>query len=475
MLDRMSEGQYRAALFQGVCPDGIGTVARLAARSLPALGRVHAARVLALPPAATVAAAVPLLFLHARYQPTLSVPFGGTSVDVTLADLAVAAVACAAVLVAQREGTEPLRRARNPLLAAGLLVLLVLLAVSYPRLRGEPYDLPRHLVSALKFGWYALLAPAVPLLVRRRSDGLLLGRALVLWSGAATAWGFLQFLGLVNEFEGKRPGQREPSFVGIHDFAALSGAALAIGVVGIALGPERVLGRRWTTGAAVAGALGLVLSGAMTAVAGLWLAAAAVVALGWKARTIRRGPALAILATVLAVSAGTTAMRASTIERFAEFVGLREKTADTGVESYAHRTLLAYIGWKVFLDHPVAGSGWQGSSEAWAYAPHLEQAHTRFPNEPDEAFPSTEHPWGVQNLYVETLADLGVIGFAGLALLFGLAVAAGLRGSRSTPLALVGLAWLLLAAGIWAGLGLVPGIPLAALTWLAVGLVTVRA
>ena len=55
------------------------------------------------------------------------------------------------------------------------------------------------------------------------------------WSVAATGWGLLQFLGVVSEFEGKRPGQREPSFVGIHDFAALSGAALVVGAVGVGL------------------------------------------------------------------------------------------------------------------------------------------------------------------------------------------------------------------------------------------------
>ena len=87
-------------------------------------------------------------------------------------------------------------------------------------------------MSALKFAWYALLLPATLLLVRSAADATPLFRATVVWSGAATAWGLLQFLGLVAEFEGKRPGQREPSFVGIHDFAALSGAALLLGVVG---------------------------------------------------------------------------------------------------------------------------------------------------------------------------------------------------------------------------------------------------
>ena len=44
-----------------------------------------------------------------------------------------------------------------------------------------------------------------------------------------------------------------------------------------------------------------------------------------------------------------------------------------------------------------------------------------------------------------------------------------MRGARGSPVPVVGLAWLLVAAGVWAGIGLVPGIPLDALTWLALG------
>src|SRR5205085_28196 len=65
--------------------------------------------------------------------------------------------------------------------------------------------------------------------------------AFVAWSVAATGWGFLQFVGAVNEFEGKRPGQREVSFLGIHDFAGFSGATLAIGLAAIALAKRRRL------------------------------------------------------------------------------------------------------------------------------------------------------------------------------------------------------------------------------------------
>jgi hypothetical protein len=441
----------------------------VAARSLPRLSMLERPRVLSVPHSAVLALAVPLVFLHATYQPTVSIGFGATSVDVTLADLAVAAVVGVALYDGWRTGFAALRAGRWALLAASVFAGLILVAVTYPLLRDDPYDWHVHVVSAGKWAWYALLAPATALLVRRERDGVVLFRTLVAWSIAATSWGALQFLGLVDEFEGKRPGQREPSFVGIHDFAALSAAALAVGLVGLALA-ERPAGRGWTRVALLAGGVGVVLSGAMTAVGGLWLATAVLLLVRRPGRRVTAG----IAALVLAITIGTALMRGETLTRFAEFVGIRDKTEDTGVESYAHRTLLAYIGVQIWLDHPAAGVGWQASDEEFAYGPHLEDARERFPNEPAEAFPSPEHPWGVQSAYVQTLADLGVIGLVSLVALGVTAGVAGLRGARASPLPLVGLLWLLVAAGVWAGIGLVPGIPLAALTWLGLGLAVSR-
>ena len=432
--------------------------------------------------ALALAVAVPFLFLHATYQPTVSLGLGSTSVDVTLADAAIACVLVAAVLRARREGWEPLLRARVVLgLAAGFLLVCVV-SLATPALLGEDYDVTRHAVSLAKFGWYATLLPATVLLVRSAVDAVPLVRALVVWSVAATSWGLLQFLGVVAEFEGKRPGQREPSFVGIHDLAALSGAALVVGAVGVALGDSgpggataRLPGgRRWAVAALVTGAVGVVLSGAMTAVLGLWLALAAVL-LGARAiGALRARRALVLVGVTILVTVGTATMRADTIERFAEFIGIRERVADTGVESYAHRTLLAYIGGRIWLDRPVTGVGWQASSEEWAYGPFLDDARARFPSEPDQAFPSPAHPWGIQMLYLQVAADLGLVGIALLVGLAAAGVAAAVRGLRSSPVPLVGLGWLCVVAGVWTGIGLVAGLPLEALTWIAFGLVTVR-
>jgi O-antigen ligase len=424
--------------------------------------------------ALVLAAAVPFLFLHATYQPSLSVGLGSSTVDATLADAAIACVVVAASLRGRSEGWHPLARARVVLGLAAAFVLVGAISLATPSLLGEDYDLTEHAISVAKFAWYATLLPATVLLVRSSEDLIPLARAVVAWSVAATSWGLLQFLGVVSEFEGKRPGQREPSFVGIHDFAALSGAALVVGAIGVALGDGRPAGRRWKLVGLAAGALGVILSGAMTAVLGLWLAVAVVLLSARALGALRARGAVALAAVTLLVTAGTAAMRADTIERFAEFLGIRDRVAETGVESYAHRTLLAYIGGRIWLDRPITGVGWQASSEEWAYGPFLEDARERFPDEPDQAFPSPAHPWGIQLLYLQVAADLGI---AGIALLLGLAAAAvtaGVRAFRSSPAALVGLGWLCVAAGVWGGIGLVAGLPLGALTWIAIGLATVR-
>jgi O-antigen ligase len=422
-----------------------------------------------------VAAAIPLVFLHVRYQPTVSFNAGGTSVDIRLSDLAVLAVALTAAVTAMRAGWRPLRRGVPVWTGGGAFLLLALVSISYPLLRDQSYDWHARLVSGLKLCEYATLALAVPLVLRTRPTAIWPLRAVIAWSAVATGWGVLQFAGAVNEFEGKRPGQREPSFVGIHDLAALSGAALVLWLVSVSLRDDDLVGRRWALGGALTGAIGIVLSGSMVAVVGLWLAAACIVLVARWRGSLRRRTVGAVAAVVLIVTAGTVLMRGSTLEAFASFLGVKhEKT--TGVQSYAHRTLLAYIGLRIWLDQPVTGVGFQGTYDQFAYGPQLAAAHRRFPDEPEQAFPSPapDRQWGVQNLYIDTLACLGVIGMALLLAFFGAAMAIGIRGAATSSLALVGVGWLLLAAGVWNGIGLVAGIPLVALTWLGAGLATSR-
>ena len=74
----------------------------------------------------------------------------------------------------------------------------------------------------------------------------------------------------------------------------------------------------------------------------------------------------------------------------------------------------------------------------------------------------------MQSLYVQTLADLGVVGGALLLALLAAALALARR-ATTTAQGVLGLLWLLLCVGLWGAQGLVAGVPLAALTWFAVG------
>ena len=86
--------------------------------------------------------------------------------------------------------------------------------------------------------------------------------------------------------------------------------------------------------------------------------------------------------------------------------------ASGNIQTYSQRTVLAYIGLEIFLAHPLTGVGWQASELPVNFEPHLDAARRRFPDVAEQALPSDEHRWGVQNAYVQAAADLGILGLA---------------------------------------------------------------
>jgi O-antigen ligase len=228
--------------------------------------------------------------------------------------------------------------------------------------------------------------------------------------------------------------------------------------------------------ALVGGAGGLVLAGSVAAAGGLTLGALGLwlAARGRFAPTSR--PTLKLASLVVAVVLGVVMIRSETLEDFMRFVGIHGDEAAQGVESYSQRTVLTYIGLRIFQDHPVIGVGWQMSSRPEVFEPYVPDARERFPDVVDLAFPAEGREWGVQNLYVQMLADAGVIGLA-LLLLVGVAglvlawrTAARAPTTWATGAGLLVVCALLTLAGEWASLGIVPGIPLQAATCLVLGL-----
>ena len=421
--------------------------------------RSRAADGLALVPAA----ALPLIFLHVRYQPGATLG----PVSVYASDLAVACVVAAALVAGWRFGFGPVLRPWPLWAAAGALLTLFVISCFWRPLE----QTTTHLDTAAKIVEYALLAPALVLLFRRRLQVERFLWVFVAWGTAASGWAVLQFLGVVNEFEGRRPGQLEPSFLGNIDFAATSGAVLAVGIAGVALG----LRNRGYLVAVVAGTIGVAIAAQVLTYGGVVLMAIASIVLGARAHSLTRGRVATIVVATVLAGAGVLALRAYDTTNFLRFLGIKEATASTSqsVQTGSQRAMLAYIGVRIWLDHPVLGVGFDRSANR--YQPYLADAKRKFP-QAAQAFPSPEHPWGIQVLWIQLLADTGVVGFA-----LGVAtfVIGGLYALRASPrAALVGavaLGWILVAAGAWTGLGIVAGIPLQAITWFGFGLAAVAA
>jgi O-Antigen ligase len=429
-----------------------------------------------------LAAALPFLFLHIDFQPGFTLELGSASAHVVLADFAVLAVAVTALVAGIRHGFAPLSAGWPVWLAGGLFVCLVGAASVYPRIWDGAYDVSTHAVTAGKFGEYALLAPAIPLLLRAPRDLEIVLGALVVWATAAAIVGVLQIFG-VDIFDAWQPGRRQPSFLGHYDLAALCGASLLTAIALAPLRPQLGLPRWLLVLGGVAGAVGIIVSGSAAAGLGLAAATGAILVIAAYRRSLNAREALAALAIVGVVAVGMLVMRGGDVGQFVRFLGIgrTSPSAQENVQTYVQRTMLAYIGWQIFLDNPVAGAGWQASSkEEQVYGKYLDDARREFPDTPALAFPSPEHPYGTQNAYVQALADLGVIGFVLLLSTFfaGLFVAgrAALRGPPGTVLpGTIAVAWILLAMGTWSAVGLVAGVPLDALTWIALGLAAAAA
>ncbi|HXH98501.1 MAG TPA: hypothetical protein VNH40_14930, partial [Gaiellaceae bacterium] len=188
------------------------------------------------------------------------------------------------------------------------------------------------------------------------------------------------------------------------------------------------------------------------------------------------------LAVALVASAAVVALRAKDFNQFLRFAGVRATHTSTtkDVQTYSERTVLAYIGLKVWLAHPVLGAGWQATLEPATVDPVLPAAHRRFPDVAAVGFPTREHEYGIQLLYVQTLSDLGIVGLVLLLGLLGSALALGAGTALRAPpgpaaAATLGVFWLVLALGLFVGIGLVAGLPTDALFWLSLGAIAAAA
>jgi O-antigen ligase len=449
--------------------------------SVPRSGELGSRRALPLrvsPGALVLAAALPILFLHVDYQPGVSLDVAGVSATAYLSDFAVLAVVAAAAAAARRDGVARLRDGLATWVVGASFFLWLAFELAHGSSALATYDTGKHAISAAKFAEYGLLAPAAVLLVRRLDDLRLLLWSLTLWCSAATVVALAQFFG-ADVALANHVGSREASFVGYSDYAALAVAVTVAGVVAL-VAPRLGLGRGLAAATLPSGILGVVLAGSIAAALGLATGAALLGIVLVARRELSPRHALAATAAVGVAVLGAAAIRGNDLHAFARFVGASDapRRRAEHIQTYSQRTLLGWIGFEIWKRHPLLGVGWEGSAEPSGFEPVLPAAHRRFPDLAALAFPSAgpDRRYGVQNSWLQALADLGVVGFLLWVATFVVAGGTALRASLSRlsapglfSLACVGaLFWL------WAAQGFYAGIPLDALTALVFGLAATR-
>lgn len=411
-----------------------------------------------------------LLFVAVKFMPGVT---SGTS-TVNLADLVLLGVTIWALVRLRREGLGALRGSRWLWVAILALLAYLVAASLYPTLSDPDYGWKTHLATAVKFAEYAALVPVTAVLVRDERSLRRLWTVVALTAAVAGVIAVAQFFGL-QIFQAAETGTRQPAFTGISVLGTLGAAAIAVGFAGV-LWPGTLSGRIIVS-ALVGGSVSAIFSG--EAAAGISIALITIASLllaRSRHRVTGRQYAIVIGVTVVC-AAGMLAIRSGDISQFTNTIDKKAKAEN--VNTYSQRTLMLYIGLRIWEAHPFFGTGWQSIREPHVYTPFLAAAHRRFPNQPEEAFPSPEHRWGVDNAYVQSLAELGLVGTAVFLAFLATGVAMGIRGSLRAPpegalLAFTGLLWLLVTIGIWGGQGLVAGTGFAALPFFGLGLIVAQ-
>lgn len=403
--------------------------------------------------------ALALCLFQSADQPGFDLPFGSTTVTVVPADIALLALAAATAV-------RIIERRVFPRQALGLTVAaLVFAALIF--LTAVANGSTAAVAGAKLVELAALMVGAVVFVDSTERLWLVVG-VFTLVTAAAAAWAIVGFV--------QDPGSRQASFLGEHDLAALSTVAIVVGLG--ALHARHRLGRL-PVAAGIAGAVGITLGASVASLVGLYLAAAALIAVAAARRRLQPRAVVATVLVVLAVTGGTYGLRSADLGFLRQWFAPAEN-AKPGeyAGSWSQRLIFSYIGYRVFVDRPVLGTGWWGELPPAEYARFLPAARARFPDQPPRYFPTATGTFIPQQGYDQVLYELGLVGIGAFGALAALAVRSAARPVSRWPkadddelAAYLPAAWLAALAGTLAGSALFGGQPIAAMFWVTLGLI----
>lgn len=390
-----------------------------------------------------------LCLVRARDQPGLDVGIGGTTASIVPGDIALAALAVVALSELTRRGVP-----RSAWLALGSAAVFCGLVLATGATNGAA-----AFVSGAKLAELAALGLGTYALVRAEQHLEAIVDMLLLFTLAADVVGLVRFV--------NGGGGRQASFLGEHDFAALATLPL---LYGLALVLTRRRGRRAAL-AITAGSVGCILGAALASLLGLYLGAATLIGLAALRRRLDLRALLVTAATLLVVTSGTLSIRSGDLGFLQSWFGKPPSTPGQYASSWSQRLIFAYVGGRIFIAHPVLGTGWYGDLPPDTFARYLPDARRRFNDQPPRYFPPADGDFIPQQTFDQVLYELGIAGgVALLTLLVALGRACARKARRAEgSLSSLPAAWLGASIGALAGEGLFGGTPLAATFWLVAG------
>lgn len=265
--------------------------------------------------------------------------------------------------------------------------------------RRDPGSAGESLVSWLRLAQTMTLISLVPATVKKREDLVLILRMVAL-AGVVTVILSVNGLTARDVISGV---ERAGTFVSSNTIGLVSAVLLLL--VLHAPVPTRTFTR---VALVIAALVGLIASKSI----GSLLATALVLTVGGFSSTrpalrVREKTLLPLILRFLALA--LVAIDLALVLRPEALPGRLEFTSS----STMHRVLVGAAGLEIFARHPVIGVGWQqSSSPQFIGNPEINRAlRRRFPGANPSLFPDVRAT-SVHNLYIQTLAEAGITGFA---------------------------------------------------------------